>query len=742
MRKTFFLVALAAMSVFSAMSQDTIVAAPAKADTLLPFQRQELKAVSVTAKKKLVEQKIDRMVVNIDAMMSAAGTSALEVLEKTPGVQVDKDGNISLKGRQGVMVMLDGRPTYLSGAELANLLRGMEASQLEQIEIMTNPPARYDAAGNTGVINIKTRKNKASGFNGSITMGATQGRYFRTNESISLNYGSTKFSVFGNYSFGTGDHFNNLDIFRRYINDDLSTRGEIEQSSSMKMYRTNNNLKLGADYRITQKTTVGIVFTGASNPTRTSGSNTSYLKDASSRVDSIIEARSRMKDHWKNGGLNINVRHKYDTTARELTADIDLIAYDVTSIQRFNNISYDPQLIKQGEDILNGELPMRINIYSAKTDYVLPVGKTIKIESGLKSSYVVTDSKANYFLEDNGSSTPDYSKTNFFRYRENINAGYVTVHKKINEKLEVQAGMRFENTNYNGLQHGNPTRPDSSFRDTYNNIFPTAFLQYKAGKEHSFGLSTGRRIDRPQYQDLNPFLFFIDRYTYGSGNPYLRPQFTNNVELSHTFRGFLTTTLNYGYTRNLITETFTQNGEYATIQSTGNLGKRQNAGISVNANFPVATWLRSNLYANYNYNILEGVINDEPIDITAGNFFMNMSNQFEFGKGWTGELSGWYRMKGIEGQIVTYPMGELNTAIAKKLWEGKGSVKLSVRDIFYTNPPRGDIRFKTTEAKFRATWDSRAATLTFTYRFGKPAKASIPQPRERFNEEQRRVGGN
>lgn len=714
-----------------------------KKDTVLPFQSQELKEVKVVAKKRMFEQKIDRMVVNVDASISNAGTTALEVLEKTPGVQVDKDGNISLKGKQGVTVMLDGRPTYLSGEELANLLRGMESSQLDQIEVMTNPPARYDAAGNSGVINIKTKKNKNQGLNGSVTLGVTQGKYFRTNESLSLNYRAKKVNLFANYSFSRGDGFNQLEIFRRYTeNDGKDTRAIFEQVAFMRNNRTNNNLKLGMDYYLSKKTTLGIVFSGFANPERNRGFNTSYLKSPTSVTDSIVLSTSNMREVWKNGGINLNLRHSYDTTGRELTADVDIIAYDISNAQDITNTSFTPDMVKKSGDRLLGDLPMNINIYSAKMDYVHPLKNNMRIEAGWKSSYVITDSKAKYFnMSNDNESSPDYGKTNFFRYRENINAAYINFNKKLSKKLDMQTGLRFENTNYWGLQHGNPTRTDSSFTNTYNSLFPTVYLGYAADKNNQFGLSLGRRIDRPRYEDLNPFMYFIDRYTYGRGNPYLRPQYTNNVEVSHTFKGFLTTTLNYSHTKNLIAETFDQEGEYATIQSNGNYGKRNNMGIAVSAQVPVAKWFSSNIYTNYSYNKLEGKLYGEDVNIEAGTFLASVNNQFTFTKGWSGELSGWFRTKGIEGQIITYPMGAMTAGVAKQVMKGKGTLKFTVRDILYTQPPRGDINFKTTEAKFRASWDSRQANLTFTYRFGKPLKGNVPQRRERQNEEQNRVGG-
>ena len=744
MRNITLLLALSILTGYNSFGQDSTAKLGTTAtDTILPFQSQQLKEVKVVAKKKLVEQKIDKMVINVDAAITNAGTTAMDVLEKSPGIQVDKDGNISLKGKQGVMVMLDGRPTYLSGTELANLLRGMESSQIEQIEIMTNPPAKYDAAGNSGVINIKTKKNKLKGFNGSATATIAQGKYSKMNENVSLNYRNNKVNLFGNLSHGRYNNYNQLDIYRRYKNEDETTRAIFEQVSYNRNTWNNHNVKIGMDYYLTKKTTLGIVATGFTNPSTENGSNQSFLKNPSSVTDSIVESQSNTNQRWSSGAVNLNMRHAYDSTGRELTADVDFVKYDVTNNQSFTNTSFTPTMVKQFEDELLGDIPMKISIYSAKMDYTQPLKKDGKIELGWKSSYVENDSRANYYNVIEEESHPDYSKTNYFRYKENINAAYINFNKKLSKKFEMQTGLRFENTNYSGLQWGNPTQNDSSFSKSYNGLFPTIYFKYSADKNNQFGLSMGRRIERPRYEDLNPFMFFIDKYTYGRGNPYLKPQYTNNIELSHTFKGFLTTTINYGETTNMFSEIFDQEGSYATTVTQGNIGKRKNYGVAMSAQIPVAKWLNSNVYANYNYDKLNGKLTGEDFAVEAGNLTVNLNNQLTFKKGWSAELSGWYRTKGIWGQIQTYPMGALTAGISKQVLKTKGSVKMSVRDIFHTQPAEGDINFKSTEAHFKSNWDSRQVSLTFTYRFGKQFKVEGPQRRERTPEEQNRVkGGN
>jgi len=702
----------------------------------------DLSSVTVVGKKQYLEQKIDRMVVNVDAAVSNAGATALEVLENAPGVTVDKDGNISLKGKQGVQIFIDGRPSYLSGAELVNLLKNMNANQLEQLEIMTNPPAKYDAAGNSGIINIKTKKNKARGLNGSVNAGYSQGVYWRTNESLNLNYRNGKFNAFMNYSYNKNNNFNELTINRVYKDENKEVTAVFDQVAFMRRSNSNHNLKIGADYFINSKSTVGIVTSGFFSPENQKNFNTSYLKDANLKVDSIVFSAGTQKNNWKNGAVNLNFRHQYDTTGRELTADLDYSTYASHSRQTFTNANFDPVWVKKYQSDLISDLPVDINIYSAKVDYVYPFKKGLKLETGVKSSYVNTDNSANYFNVTGSSTQVDYDKTNRFSYQENINAAYINASKQF-KKFGVQAGLRFENTNIKGHQFGNESKPDSdsSFTRSYNNIFPTVYLSYKANKKNQLGLSVGRRIDRPRYQDLNPFLFFIDTYTYESGNPFLQPQYTNNVELSHTFKSFLTTTINYSRTDNFFTETFEQSG-YATIVRRGNIGERENMGISVSAQIPVVKFWTAIIYGNYNYNSFKGELYGEQLDVNASNILFNVNNQFNFGKGWSAELSGFYRSKGLEGQIIIMPLGQVSGGVSKQVMKGKGSIRLNIRDMFYSNKVKGSIDIQGTAAKFENIRDSRVAGISFNYRFGKAIKG--PQNNRKkggASEEQSRVKG-
>jgi iron complex outermembrane recepter protein len=693
---------------------------------LLRKQNTELQSVAVVVKKPFIEQKSDRILVNVDASPANAGTSVMDVLEKSPGVSVDKDGNISLKGKQGVTVMIDGRPTYMSGTQLAFYLKSLPSSAIDQLEIMSNPSAKYDAAGNSGIINIKTKKNKAKGFNGSTTLTYTQGEYAKPGGNLNMNYRENKFNFFlnGGYTYWQG--FQNLDINRNYLDEGTEQINSIfTQNTHMKFLSPELNLKLGADYFLDSKTTLGIVLSGYQ--TNESDNSQSYitLKNGNNVTDSLVQSFGNIHSIWTNGTANLNFKRQFDSAGRELTADADYIYYKSTSDQLFQNYTYNPDMKPISSNTLSGDLPSTINIYSFKTDYTHPFQSGLKLEAGIKTSFVATDNKANYYNLDGFEYTPDTTKTNYFVYHENINAAYVNFTKKY-KKWNFQAGLRIENTNYDGHQYGNIytiNNNDSSFKKSYVNAFPSAYITYELNDKNVFNFNFGRRIDRPDYGDLNPFLFFLDEYTYQAGNPYLQPQYSTNIELSHTYHNELTTTLNYSNTQNFFAETFQQDG-HATIVRRGNIGRRENAGIAVSLNKPLTKWWTTTLYVNVNYNHFTGELYGEMLNVDAVTGMGNMTNMFKFKKGWSAELSGWYRTSGIEGQIYIHPVGQITTAIARQILKEKGTLKLGLRDVFYTQQIKGTIDFQQTQASFHNTRDSRQLSLTFTYRFGKAIKGA------------------
>ena len=707
---------------------------------LLTPQPKSLASVTVTAKKALYEQKAGMTVVNVDASPTNIGTNALELLEKSPGVSVDNDGNISLKGKQGVLILLDGKPTYMSATDLAAYLKNMQSSNIDQIEIMTNPPAKYDAAGNSGIINIKTKKGTIKGMNGTANVGYSQAYYSRFNGSVNVNYRNNKLNLFGGYNGGTYEGYNNLTIYRRFYENDKTLTGTGDQLSHTHFKGNYQSFKAGMDYYFSKKDVAGFVVNGNFGDNHQNPFTNSNVRDASENILYKLRSNSNNSSLYKSISANGNYKHTFDSAGREISADMDYAYYNTKSNNNLNTQSFDANDIKDGKPVnLYGNIPSGIKIYSAKIDYVHPFKGGLKLETGLKTSYVKTDNQVTY-LRDNGSGVSADDRSNHFVYNENINAAYAIFSKKL-KKWDLTAGLRLENT----ISKGHQVKNDSSFNRNYTNLFPNAGLGFSANDKNQLNISYSRRISRPDYEDLNPFIYFIDSLTYGQGNPYLQPQFSNNFELSHTYNKFLTTTVNYTQTNDIITQLLKQDAEKkTTYQTMENLSSMKQFGISVSANVPVKKWYNLNLYTNIFNNHYKGIYGTDPIDVKATGFMANMTNSFTMGKGWSAEVSGWFRSKGAEGLLIANSMGALNSAISKQVLQKKGTLKIGIRDILNTQQFKGYAKYSVVDVQVAGHRDSRQFNVSFTYRFG---KTNIPSERRKTggaDDEQNRVksGGN
>lgn len=698
----------------------------------------DLQGVTVSTKKPLIEQKLDKTVINVDASPSNAGATVLDILEKSPGISVDKDGNISLKGKQGVMILMDGRPTYLSGQDLANMLRNMSGNHLDQIEIMTNPPAKFDASGNAGVINIKTKKNKAQGFNGSLTTGYSQGVYPKTNNSVNLNYRIGKFNLFGNASHYYSHNFNKLALTRIFRDKSSGSLSSVfDQRALSDRESRGYNFKAGFDYFASKKTTLGLVLTSFGNNGTDFTKNNTLINDNNGFLSTRTQSANDVKYDFTNVGLNFNLRHVFDTSGTELTSDVDYIHYASDNMQLLNSLFYNNAGNKKGPDeMIRGLVPSNIDIYSAKADFSKTLRRAIKFEAGVKSSYVTTDNNAQYSNLENGQYVTDSGRTNHFIYKENINAAYVNFGKQFNKKWSGQLGLRAENT----IMKGNQLTTGQVFNRDYTQVFPTVYIGYNLNEKNQFSLNYGRRISRPNYQDLNPFFYFLDKYTYQVGNPYLNPQFSHNLELSHMYGGMLTTTINYGYTTDIIQDIVEQIDSITTTYvKKSNIARRWNLGASMSLGVPLAKWWRSNVYLLYNYNQFDGIVNGGPISIGGASFFANMNNQFNFKKGWDAELSGFYRGNSLEGVLVIRPMGGMNVGLNKQVIKGKGTIKMSISDVFYTQQFNGYSRYQNVDVTIHQVRDSRIFNVSFSYRFGKGKPVQLQRRRGSAGDEQNRV---
>jgi len=678
-----------------------------------------LNEVSVTAPKDVVEQKIDRTVVNVSSMIGSTGANVLEILERMPGVIVDEEGNITFKGKTGVMVMIDDKPTYLSGDNLANYLKAMPASQLDQIELMDNPPAKYDAAGNAGVINIKTKKSKAKGFNGSFAASVGDAHYWRTLESMSLNYHVNKVNLFANLGYGINDNYRRLDLTRTYLDANGNPTSSYTEVAIFHPVSYNPNLKFGMDYYVSPKTTIGFVLTGMLSTGHNFNPVNSALKDNNGVVDSSVVATNYTESKFYNSGINLNADHQFGIAGQDISFNLDYLNYYSNRDQSFPSNVYNGSGILGSSQYIIDNLPATVNIYAAKTDYTRPLNNKAKIEAGLKTSYVSTDNSANYFNVINNVTTVDNNNTNRFIYQENINAAYISFNQDF-KRFSVKAGVRAENTYVYGHQLGNAQSPDSSFTQHYTNLFPTTYLLYKldtAGK-HTLKVSYGRRIDRPYYQDLNPFITIVDKYSAFEGNPFLKPQFASEYELTYSYKSIFSTQLTYHHITDYQVENDFEKGAvfYAT---TSNLGSRPQFGINASLNLSPFKWWSFNFYTEVVNNTYKGQLISSSVNVNATYFYFNDNNQFVFPNGWSAEMSTFYLSPSQDSQFSHRYREQTNIGLQKKILKNKGAIKLSARDIFRANFSAGMINgVPNTAIAYHNDNANRSATLAFTYSFG------------------------
>ncbi len=688
--------------------------------TLASKSTTNLNEVIVTKKKPFIENKIDRTVVNVDAFITAAGGDAMDVLEKSPGIVVDQNGTITFKGKSGVQVFIDDKPTYLSGAELEAYLKSLPASTLDKIELMTNPPAKYDAAGGAGIINIVSKRSKSRGFNANLTSRFSQGKRSGNRQGINFNYMEDKIRVFGNVGYAQNNPINDLFIFRKFKNTDGSTNSLFYQNSFIDTKIKSTNARIGMDYYVSDKTTIGLGLSGILRINNQNSDVNSEVTDANSVLDSSIVAYNRQRQKFKNGGINFNLRHELDSLGQKITVDLDYLKYDTSSRQTFNNYIYQPDNSLSSQDELRGFLPSDLDIYALKTDYILPFKNGSTFETGYKVSYTKTDNIADYRDIIDGEEIPNYDTSNHFKYDEIINAAYINFNTSY-KRFGIQTGLRVENTESRGNQLGNIEQPSSKFKRNYTNLFPTVFVQYKLDSigNNQLVVNYGRRINRPYFQDLNPFISPLDKFTFYSGNPFLNPSFANNYELSYRYKGLFSTTLSYGSSKDDINETIEINdGIY--YSRPGNIGKSEFFSINTNVQLSFTKWWTANAYSELTHSKFRSKLYTEDLNSSGTFWYFSMNNSFKFNKGWSAELSGNYQTDIVSSQFVLLSRSNINFGIQKKLLQDKATIKLSANDIFYSNMNNGIIKnLKNTDANWTNKLDSRFVAMTFTYSFGK-----------------------
>ena len=697
-------------------------------DIILMEDAEMLGTVTVIGQRRFVEQHADKMVINPDASITTASENILDMLAKSPGVIVDKDGNISIKGKSGISVLIDNKPTRLSGEQLAAMLRNLQSTSIDRIEIIENPPAKYDAEGSSGIINLKTKQGTMQGWNGSLTTGTQYSERFRNNNGLDLNYRNEKWNFYGNFYGGFNNNWNTIDLERRFLDGTLFK--EIGNNSSSSNF---GGAKVGTDYRLNKNHVIGAM---AFYSFRSYDSGEQAIYTDISKNNILFQREKTVSIGEEDGyDLNFNLNYRWDIDSTEnLSVDMDYVQYNFNNYTDMNT-QYDPYqlpyitLTKQNSET---------NIYSFKADYENTLSEKTKLSAGLKFSQVDISSGSFFREKDSiGNWNDTRGMTNDYDYRENISAAYLSLNHKFPHGFDIQAGLRAEHT----LMKGYNITIDSLNKRNYINLFPTLFVSKKFTDNHQVTASYSYRIGRPNYWLLNPFVWMLNPYTYNQGNPDLQPQFTHSIKLSYTLKQKYILSAGYSKTDEQYTQVFKQDdASKITIVAWENLSKTTNMDLTLVAPVDIAKWWKMNTNMTMFYMRYQSPLYGGILDKSQVSFRGNMIHSFSLPKDWSAELSGMYQSKTVYGVGIFDPRGSVDVGIQKQLFNKKLTIKAGVTDIFNTVANNYKINYDNVDVIGKQGFDSRRVRLNITWRFGNDKLKQVRQRSSGAEEETSRAG--
>ena len=695
--------------------------------------------VTVAAQKPVFEQQLDKLVVNVQSIVTAAGSSALDLLERSPGLTVNRQNNaLSMAGKSGVVIMINGKINRLPMDAVMQLLNGTNAANVEKIELITNPSARYDAEGDAGIINIILKKNTAYGTNGTYTLSAGYGYYEKLNGSVNLNHRSGKLNLFGDLSGQRNRAWR--DLLTDYA---VSNEGLITHSLSDGVgYQSPRSLnaRLGFDYTLSKQTTIGGLVAGFANDFRSANSTgTNFYQLGKLTEETHVQDQER--NRWQHGMGNLNLRHTF-MDGRNLSLDVDYLRYTNTQNHDYVNSFDFASENRSTTDILRSTKSTPIKLWVLKGDYEHKLSDKAKLELGAKATLMGLNN--NVLVERQQPSgwqtDPDYSQN--YNLTDNILAAYANLQQTLSPKTRLQAGLRYEHT------HTDIGPPGESLvvRRRYGSLFPSLFLSHDLSKSSSVQMSYSRRVQRPGYDLLAPWILFTSPYAFVTGNPNLLPTFTDAVQATYRFKSSYLLTVKYSHDRNALDRfrvrvDSVNNRTYITPQNVASFNT-----LSLTFSFPlkVTNWWRMQTNILGVWQALSTTVQDKPVQLQQYNANIFTSHTFKLPHSFTGEITAFYQTPSLVGVSKVRSVASVNAGLKKKLPGNGGSLLLNVSDIFWTsrwrvittNPAIGQV------GNWTFLTEPRIVRLTYSRPFGSQTVKAINRRATGSDDERSRVSTN
>lgn len=707
-------------------------------DIILQEDVRQLNEVVVTTTRSLVEVKADRTVFNVQGTINSAGENGLDLLRKAPGVLVDNNNNISVLGRAGVLIYVDGKRIPLAGDDLTQYLENLSSEQIDKIDIITNPGSKYEAQGNAGIIDIRLKKDKNNGANASLSGSYGHGQRGRGNINANGNFRNKTFNAFGGIGYNGGANWNEM-MFDTYQNGLF-----LDESNKSVNEFSGYNGRYGTDFFIGKKHTVGFLVGGQSSLGQRLSNNKTFISQETrtSEVDSVLTAPNTADTRRKQATFNLN--YTFESGKNRLNIDADYGTFNNDADHFQPNYYYDAQqnnIISQ--NITAYTTPVEIDIATAKVDFETEISGG-RFALGSKFSQVATDNTFLFYNIRDGIEIQNNRRSNQFNYDENVWAGYINYSKSLTKKWNASAGLRIENTNATGdLIAFIPELEEEPVDFNYTHFFPSAGLTYQYKPEHVFSLNYGRRINRPDYNVLNPFREQLSELSYSRGNKFLQPEIVNNVELGYTLAYRFSFKLAYSHTSNQITRLIGPDDEdpRAGFISWDNLATQRLYSLNTSLPFDITKWW--NAYMNFGVSHTDNQADygdGRVVDVQAWAYNIYQQHTFDLGHKWKGEISGWYSGPGVWGGVFLYdPSYSLNIGIQRKFFNNKMNVRLSASDVTFQSGWSGVARFNGQVGFGAGNWDSRRGTVSISYDLGN-SQVKSRKRKTSIEDESKRVG--